>query len=635
MKLMVSSYNNGALDWNAEAEETAFIDYKITHRFNEPAECTITISDPTGAKARTYNVDANDVYEGPGKVTVEDPTGTDVFYGRILKAEGDTTSRTLTLYCQDWLSQLDEEQIIYDMREILGGGSLRESIICPDYDNSDGLGIRPAHVGGPSNWVYDHDVAFGFDTFNGMYLVFSNKMAGTITVKTCPYADTVTPSAAPMTVDAFTHDIGDLWTVDADTHSTADGDDFTVDYNFRVWVPDSGFYVSTVLSGAKIHVYYEGGSSVSTIELYNGAGYDIVASADTPGTDPVWQTITIPDNLVASSLDASGEVIVRFNESNATGGGFIIHYLAVEYSFVTTGYSAATAISDCENKRLTVATDFSTDATRVWHGVPYSIAKNIYLHIEAATGPVLGGDSMVTLTCAAANVENTSGVSTRRYIDQTRLAILQDLARQDKAEFWVALGGTTVTYKSTWNDAVADETLTDTDVNAWRATYDYETLTNKANVYGMRIGDEELYSTYSDAASIAKYKQTRTKVLRESGLVSEYDTLARATATVNQLKDVQMLITAQIRGNTLYATHANQIFLGDEIQITSTYLGLAAAWYIVQRFDYDSKSNMTTLLLHPRVSATGLQREEFTSVAGAMQSMRRGGPADKYIPEPI
>ena len=116
MKLMVSSYNNGALDWNAEAEETALRSYTIDHRLNAPAQCNIILADPTGAILRKYNADANDVYLGVGKITLEDPTATDVFYGRIKRAVANTAERTVTLECVDWLDQLDEEKITYDMR---------------------------------------------------------------------------------------------------------------------------------------------------------------------------------------------------------------------------------------------------------------------------------------------------------------------------------------------------------------------------------------------------------------------------------------------------------------------------------------------------------------------------------------
>ena len=68
MKLQVQSYNNGGAAYNAEAEETKIISYKITHRFTDPAEAEVVLSDPTGTMARKYNDEANDVYLGVGKV---------------------------------------------------------------------------------------------------------------------------------------------------------------------------------------------------------------------------------------------------------------------------------------------------------------------------------------------------------------------------------------------------------------------------------------------------------------------------------------------------------------------------------------------------------------------------------------
>ena len=134
MKLQVQSYNNGGAAYNAETEETKIISYKITHRLGSPAEAEIKISDATGTMAQKYNDDANDVYLGVGKVTIEDPDATDIFYGRIIRATADTDARTLTLYCEDWLSQLNEEQITYDMREDLDGAGLRQSVAHADPD---------------------------------------------------------------------------------------------------------------------------------------------------------------------------------------------------------------------------------------------------------------------------------------------------------------------------------------------------------------------------------------------------------------------------------------------------------------------------------------------------------------------
>jgi hypothetical protein len=631
MKLQVAPYNNGAGTWT-EAEETAILDYKIEHRFNQPAECTITIADPTGAKAQKYNVDANDVYVGPGKVTIEDPNGTDVFFGRIMKAEADTDRRIVTLYCQDWLSQLDEEQITYDMREDLDGAGLRESVIYPDYDASDGLPIAPA------GWdpvaeeyvVYDHEMSWGADDYNGMYMILSDKMAGRIFVTTGPTDYATTASVG----GTFTHDIGDLWTDDTDKYLSVSFAAFTDTFKFKVWVPDSDFWQETILNDIRVTLHYKGSTSTSTIQLYNGATYDVIASADTPASDDVWQSITIPSSLVASSLDANGEVLVRLDEPNAGGGGFTVYYIAVTYIFDTIGYSSAIVITDTLSNRLSVDTDLAADATRVWHGVPYSIVQEIYKHIDSAETPgvlITDGDTMETLTCAA-TIEHTSGISTRQYKDMTRLQILQDLGIQDKAELWIPLGTTTVNRKSTWNDG-APTALTDTDVNSWKSTFDYSKLANEFNIYGMRVGDRQLYSNITDAASILKYKATRSQTKRESGLVSEYDTSARGTALVGQYKDVLQMLTCTIRGNTAKAAHPKNIVLGDEISITSTYLGLAASVYIIDSWSYDSKSDVTTITFHPRVSTTGLQREEFGSMERALQKARKGN-VDKVILPP-
>ncbi|MHA2265830.1 MAG: hypothetical protein ACXAEN_25850 [Candidatus Thorarchaeota archaeon] len=117
MRLYVSSYNNGAGEYNAAAEETSIASYKIEHRLNEPAVCEMILSDPAGTLFQKYNVDANDVYVGPGYINLEDPTGTSIFKGRLILAEGNTDNRTLVLTAHDWLDQLDDELLTYDMRQ--------------------------------------------------------------------------------------------------------------------------------------------------------------------------------------------------------------------------------------------------------------------------------------------------------------------------------------------------------------------------------------------------------------------------------------------------------------------------------------------------------------------------------------
>jgi hypothetical protein len=783
MKLMVASYNNGAVDWNAEAEETKLRSYSLEHSFNEPAKCIITLADVDGSIMQKYNADANDVYLGVGKLTLEDPTGTDIFYGRIKRVTGDSATKTVTLECYDWLDQLDEKLETIDMREKLNG-NIRQSTIKPDYDNTDGFGIQPAYrqvvkfgkaddggvitdettetqsaaandmtllpanpavndayyfgfydnthtsfilnvgtageydgtivweyydggawasLGGisdgtngflnsgantvswndPGDWaevavdgdtcywirarvsawtgietqpvgtqalmtmyyVYDHDIGLTANAHNGMKMILTAGMAGSISVTTGPYDVTVTPSSAPMLGDAFDNDIGDLWTIDNDGHTTADGDDFTVDYKFKVWVPDSDFHSATILTGAKIDMFYSGSSSGSaTIELYNGATYDALADADDGSVlDPVMKTVNIPSNLVASSLDANGEVIVRFNEAAAGGGGFMINYLMVTYNFETTGYSSAINITDGETYRLTVGTDLSADATRVWDGLPYCIAQEIYKHIASdEEDRLIKEDNIVPLTCAA-TIEHTTGISTRQYKEMTRLAILKDLAQEDMAVFWVTLGGSTLTYKKTFGADTMQ--LTDSKVNYWQSLYDYGQMTNEYHVYGIRIGDTEIYQSVANAASQTKYLADRSKVLRSTGIVSDAHAKDIGTTLVARDAELSQMVGCEITGNTATAAHATTIRLGEIVEITSSYLWPTASKdyivtrfvydYIVTRFVYDSKERKTWLTLHPKVSI-GLQELDvpYTREKFLKEKVIRA-LGDKYIAEPI
>jgi hypothetical protein len=151
------------------------------------------------------------------------------------------------------LDQLDEEQVTYDMREKLSG-NVRQSVIASDYDDTDGNGIGPANNVAGTFYVYDQAIGLTANAHNGQKMFLTAGQAGNIKVKTGPYADVVTPSAAPMLVDVYTNDIGDLWTEDDDKHIVSDGADFTVDYKFKTWVTDSSQYVAASITGARVYV---------------------------------------------------------------------------------------------------------------------------------------------------------------------------------------------------------------------------------------------------------------------------------------------------------------------------------------------------------------------------------------------
>ena len=640
MKLMVSSYNNGGSVWNAEAEETALRSYNIVHQFNEPAECVITLADPTGTKVQKYNTDANDVYLGVGKITLEDPTGTDIFYGRIIKASADTENRTCILVCKDWLDQLDGEQITYEMREDLDGAGLRQSTVLSDYTDTHGNGIKPAHWTGAGSYIYDHSDILTVDAHNGQHLVFNTGMAGSHSWKTGPYQETVTPSAAPMNVDLFVgggpDDISYLWAEDEEYHSLSDGADWVVDYDFHSFVPDSGFFDS--ISGARVHIQYGAADESNDIsmELYNGATYDSLGRVigDALG-NRFEKTIEVPKHLLSTMFDADGDVTVRLNCAEATGGTIAVYYIHVEIDTITTGYNTILDIIDTDTYWIHVFTvNLTADATKIWDGIPYSVAKHIYEHFESATGPILGGDTVVELTCGAANVEDTTGVSTQQFIDRTRLEIAQALATEDQSVFWVTLGGATVTYKKTFGADTMQ--LTDGKVLRWQSLQDYTTMCNEATVYGARIGDYQISENVADATSQTKFLEARSKVVKNPGIVSAAHAKAVATALSAKETDVAQFVSCTIAGNTATAAHATTIKLGEIVEITSSELWPTAAKdYIVSRWAYDSVEHKTYLTMYPKVSTGMPTIDTLHNKENTMQQTIRRSATDIYIPDPV
>jgi len=774
MKLMVQSYNNGGSAYNSEAEETALRSYSIRHRLNEPAEAIIVLGDPSGTIAQKYNVDANDVYIGPGKATIEDPDGTDVFYGRIVRAESNFPAHTVTLYCEDWLSQLDEERITYDMREKLSG-NIRQSEGHTDPDGiyvdvaytQAGVAAAVADDGGaqtdetteandatindmtllpavpavndayyfgfavpvssltidistggdgtwtltweyyngawtalsgvsdgtngftlqdeatvswtkPTDWTtvvvdsktyywirarvsaytaviaapkgkqvtstvrafFDDDMTWTRGDYESMYLIFPDSMAGTNTWGSGPYTDAVT---GDVTIASGDHD--DVWDAATGMQEFAWTDVGTITYDFKMHVghdTPSNFYVHDSITSAKIimeHFNYDPSNATVELKVYdnNGAAYDFIGNLEDSQSGILVQEFSVPTPIVPYLVNSSGIAKVQFDVVAVVGADNIeLSYLRLELTCDTTGYSSSVSIVESWVNHLLVGTDLTAAATRIWEGIPYCIAQPIYKHLDTAESVGLslitdeagevslsGPDPLVALT-AASTIEHTSGISTRQYVGRTRFEILKDLAKQDKAEFYMALGTATLTYKSTWG--ANDNTFTDAIPNTLTSSFDYKTMRNEYDVYGMRIGDRQLYSNVADATSIAKYGATRTEIVRSSGLVSEYDTLTVATNRAAQDKDVQMMLSAELVG--LDSTYR----LGIITEVTSARLGISAVDYIVTSWSYDSNNHTSRITLHPKVSATGLQ--DTTPRLLQMEEQAETSAKDLYVPEP-
>ena len=640
MKLMVAPHD-GAAGW-AEAEETELRSYTINHEFNKPARCTIILADPLGVLMRKYNTDAGDIFVGGGRVTLEDPTGTDMFYGRIERAIGNSETKELVLECYGWLIQLDDTPITYDMREKLSG-DLRQSYAWPD---SDGATVDVAENAAGTYYFYDDNMNWANDAYNSMKLVFTGDMAGSNSWKVPPYTVSVVEP-----IDGIDNDNNAperTWVSDGVVNSQRDNDGpYTVTYSHKIIVghnTPSDFYVHDSISGARVTVEWalSGTNSQCTVTVYdnNGAAYVDIGELDR-GFGNMRRTFEVPEQYVPYVVDANGIAKVQFQvySDGVNNATLYVDYLDVEVDVETTGYSSTVTINDTINpNKLEVATDLTAAATRVWPMIPYCIVQPIPYHLDTDLGGTLftTGDDNVALT--ATNVELTSGISTRQYIDKTRLQIARDLAEQDKAFFWIPLATTAITYKQTFGADTVQ--IDDGDVLEWATLYDFDRVTNSYHVYGMRIGDYQIDQTYTNAASETKYQATKTKVLKNAGITSDAEALAIATTLATRDCDPTLpVIRATIAGNTATAAHAKTMVLGDIVEIDSTYIwdsgGTHAYDYVVTQFIYDSTEHKTHLTFMPKSSigyqplVTGFNKAE------AIEDTVKNISQDKYIPPPL
>ena len=759
----------------------------MSHKFNEPAKCNIVLADVDGSMLQKYNSDDDDVYIGVGKVTIEDPDGTDIFYGRILRAVGNQAERTVTLECKDWLDQLDDELTTYDMREKLGTTDLRQSTGRSDVDNTrqdlrhvaphtlwsaqaddggaitdettaandltdDDMTLLPAvpavndayyfgfetevlefmmYISQQGDWagtlaweywdgdswedilkgdaanakwlfevapgeytyaftipgdpwatvavngitaywvrarvtVYtgittqplgrnawaeyyfyddgayndDGGMAFANDAYNGWKMFFTTEMAGTRTWRFYPYIG-VDAGGPPTYADHWEF----VWTNDDNHDRIFDGADWTLVYKMAAEVGNntpSDFYVHDSISAATLHIKYKvattGAGNHVHLSIYdnNAVAYVELHHLEEDEIEHE-DSFTIPVDILPYIVNSDGEILLEFDGDRLGGScDLFIKYCWIDVTTETTGMSAGITIDDTQNpSRFQLSTDLSAAATKVWEGIPYCVAKPIYLHLESATGPILGGDSVVTLTAAAGDIENTTGYSTTQFKNKSRLDILKALARQDKSMFYIAPGTATVTSVQTFGADTAQ--LTDGDVESWQSIYDYDTMYNSFDVYGARIGDYEIFQQATDATSIAKYRVSRSKIIKNAGLVSDTEALALGTALAASDSEIQQMVSCRIKGNTAHAAHPLlPITLATIVEITSSYLwSTAAKDYIVAGWTYNSKEHMTTLLLHPKVSI-GLQeiRTSLTETE-TMNTTTKRQDADGYVPDPL
>ena len=613
-------------DWATSTENGQGPFYYVRQR--------ITVGAVVGTQGLGTQAWYNRIWIGASKITLEYPDSTDVFYGRIKRVVGDTVSRTVTLECKDWLDQLDEEIITYEMREKLGTTDLRQSKLRSDVD---GDRIPVENNGGVfsvfDDGDYDDDggMAFVNDKYNGMKMFLTVGMAGTKTWTFHPFDSTTGGGFDGVYGD----DVEAVWVNNSTVDGGFDDNNWTLEYHFHVELghnTPSDFYVHDSITACRIKCVHQisqlGGTNHAHLQIYdnNAADWSADITHITEADARTEMSHTVPMEIVPFIVDATGELNLRYEIEQVGGNVTIaIYYLEVQIDTTSTGYNLGITINDTINpNELEIAVDPTAQATQLWENVPYCIAKPIYLHFESATGIINGGDDIVTLTCGAAQVENTTGYSTTQHKNKTRLQIAQVEARNDKSVFYMALGTTTVTYLQTFG--ANTETMTDGTPDNWHSLRDYNTVVNSVDAYGVRIGDAEIYVQSQDSESITTFIATRSKVIKNPGLVSFASASELGTAIVARDADIQQMVACTLSG------FDDTYRLGTVVEITSSYLWANAAKdYVVTRWAYDGKTHKTVLTMKP-VSTIGFQPMD-APIDTAKQVERI--KTDAHTPDPI
>ena len=497
---------------------------------------------------------------------------------------------------------------------------------------------------GAQAWVpqtlYDDDIEdFTADEWIGKYLIFPSAAAGTQTIITGPYGYTM----GLGTTTAGDHT--DVWLDDVNFHDMTNADNMAyVKYDFHVNVDFGSLYVSGPSAG-KIHVVCKAYTDDTVVEQFRivilnsdetvyiaHISYDV----DQTSTETRRYSITLPEAWLqtVTFIDSVAEITCGIQaRSRAGDNAFLdVYQCLLELTYVVEGDTTAHDIIDNTTNSITTPSNLTYNGLGCWERMPYSIAKKIYKHIDTAEGGTLISDGdVVNAITAAATIEHTTGITTRNYQEMTRLEILRDLNDVDNAVFWMTLGGVILTRKSTFNSG-APTALTDALVLSWaNCEYDYEPMRNEYHVYGVRIGDNQLYrdtsalSTDPGADSKAKFVATRSEVVRNTGTLSQYETDSLGAALVERDEDVLLFLEATLKG--LDSTYR----LGTEVAVTSAYLGLTAANYVVTGWNYDSTRHATYIILQPR-SSIGYQNHFIGSPLSETMKAIKKAIVDTYTP---
>lgn len=614
----------GVLAYTSYTIDTNAIRFSIEHEFNKPATMKVYIVDDDAYTAYQRYFDdgvAPGIFVIAGKVLLQSPIPSPdddvsniIFDGRITNIEFSGWDNMIIITCEDWSSQLGNRRINYDMREDLDGAGLVQSETHTDNDNATYIG--PVYTNGANYYMYDDDMSWDDDEWNGKYLVFTGGMAGDITVKVGPYQDAVDGDGNDR---SETNTYVNTWDDDTNYHliyetkqAANPADDFWITYDFRVNATEGSLY-SSGPSDMQVNIVYDFiGQDVAEMAQariyaydHTGATYRKIGDMGLAKHENVIQrkSFKIPERFLSTIVGADGIAHIRIYIEVPVNmyTGIYVYFVELETHLTTVGTNSAFLISDTDDgggvndrNRIKVDTDLDITGLGIWETCPYSIIDKIMNHIN---GLVTTYDEMVAMTTS---VDTTTGLSTARFVERTPLEILTALADADQAKWWVVLGTKQLKYEEGF-DAAAVATWTDATVLAWDARLDMEGKYNQYHIYG--FGD--IYRTSADIVPMpgtttqTEMNCVRSDVFRSNRIMSQYeaDQLASALVYMHE-KFLYPTIKGYVDG--LYTTGT----LGDKILVNSTRLGMNANHSII-KWMYDSDSNITTVYLHC-TSSTGL-----------------------------
>lgn len=608
--LKTAYYDEGTGNHSTLTAEPTFISFTQHHQLNTPQLVTIRLIDVDGAMTQKYKtISGTSTYPGSGRVTL-DEDATVFFDGRILDVRTVHELGEVMLICADWMSQLSDPVIHYDTREDIDGSGLRESTLRTNIDEVAAKKKPVWEENGTDFFMSDARQTWTADQWNPgtpvYYVVFSHRMAGSITMTTGPYDEVVTPA---IDFDSPANGETEVWDDDVDEHGMfEDTDDYAIEYFFNVYVDESYFYVAGP-SKAQINLSYflkGDGPPDCDVEIYDytGAGYRVIGHIDGHAVQTKKrESFAVPGEWLDDIVDSNGQAKIRLTTrlnglpDRAT---WFIYQVELELDYETTGDTDVYEILDTLPKYLEVDTDLTlANANKgLWETAPYSIVQRISNHVN---GMVTGYDPLITL---ATTVEATNVYLCRHYKEQKPFKILADWARGAGAVFWCYLdaGSPKVQWKKTWTPGTPDATLTDADVLAWELKREWAPLMNEYHISGMRYSQGEVYldtSTLSPDPGVdskTTFGITRAKFIADPGIYTLYEAEEIGKTLVERDEDIQDIIVVTLAGRS-------SLELGDYVVVNSTFLGKSSVDYWLIEYQYDHTRGVTILSLHPDVAS--------------------------------